>query len=100
LTLLQEEKFFRNVLTYMYDCEKTDVEPSVLQICIFLSGCWMPGGIIPCPGDYLSCAVNAIMMWTFAFIGLYVYGYKSSYPEYFDEELFQKRIAGSGKKSA
>ena len=97
---IMEEKFFRNTLTYLWDCRRAGVEPSPFQLCVFLSACWMPGGLIPCPGDYLSCAVNAIFMWVFAFIGRYVYGYQSSYPEYWDEDLVRKRIAEESKKIA
>ncbi len=90
----------RNTLTYMWDCKRANVDPCPFQLCLFLSNCWMPGGLVPFPGDYASCAVNAIMMWVFAFIAKYLYGYKSSYPEYWDEEVFKKRIAPESKKSA
>lgn len=95
---IMEERFFRNTLTYLWDCHRHGVDPSPLQLCLFLSACWMPGGFIPAPGDYFSCAVDAIFMWIFAFVGYVVFGYRSTYPEYWDEEYVRNRIANDTKK--
>lgn len=82
-----ERRFFHNLLTYFDDCRVQKVEPSLLQICVFTSDCWMPAEIIPgIPGEYLSCFVNSCFMWIGSVIGKYIYGYKRSYPEYFDAE--------------
>jgi mannose-6-phosphate isomerase-like protein (cupin superfamily) len=94
-----EERFFRNTLPYLDDCRKAGVAPSLLQLCIFLADCWMPGDFIPCPGgDYVRCAVNTVFMWVMAFIGLFVYGYRRSYIEYYDPEVSAKRIVEESKK--
>lgn len=89
-----EERFFRNTLTYMDDCRKIGVQPSPLQLCVFLTDCWMPGDFIPCPGgEYVRCAVNALFIWVMAATGVVLYGYKRSYIEYYDPAISQKRIA-------
>ena len=94
-----EERFFRNTLTYLEDCSKHGVAPSLPQLCIFLADCWMPGEFIKCPGgDYVRCAVNALFMWVMAFIGLYVYGYQHSYIEYYDPHVSKKRILAESSK--
>ncbi len=60
----------------------------------------MPGGFVDIPGvgDYVNCMINALMMWTFALIGRWLYGYKASYPEYIDEELARERVAPGSKE--
>lgn len=94
-----EERFFRNTLTYMYDCKKHGVEPSLLQLCIFLADCWMPGEIIPFPGgDYVRCAVNTLFMWVMAAIGIFVFGYQRNYIEYYDPAISKRLIAEQSKK--
>ena len=93
-----EERFFRNVLTYMDDCRKNGVEPSILQLCIFLADAWMPPDLIPFPGDYARCFVNALFMWVMAFIGIVVFGYERSYKEYYDPELSKRRILEESRK--
>ncbi|KAF4550985.1 Hypothetical protein D9617_15g043390 [Elsinoe fawcettii] len=94
-----EERFFRNMLTYLDDCRKAKVEPNLMQICIFLADCWMPPDVIPFPGgDYLRCAVNTLFMWIMAAIGMLLYGYKRSYVEYYDPEFSRRRIMAEGAK--
>lgn len=79
-----ERRFFGNTLTYLNDCRLAGVEPSVLQLCVFLSDCWMPGEFFWVPGgEHVRCLVNAIFMWTMAIIGRLVFGYKGAYPEYY-----------------
>lgn len=96
-----EERFFRNVLPYFWDCRRAGVEPSPLQTCVFLSDCWMPGDIIPCPGgDYVRCLVNTLFMWVMAAIGILLFGYKRSYEEYYDPELSRKRKMEDMKKTS
>ncbi|KAK5166320.1 uncharacterized protein LTR77_008581 [Saxophila tyrrhenica] len=97
---IMEESFFRNTLTYLWDCGRAGVEPSVLQLSVFIVAAWMPADFVQCPGDYLSCFVNTLAMWMFAFIGRFVYGYKSTYPEYWDEEYIRTRIGEESKKAA
>lgn len=89
-----EERFFRNALTYLDDCRKAGVQPSLPQLCLFLADCWMPGDFLPCPGgEYVRCAVNAVFMWVMAAIGMLLFGYKRSYVEYYDPVISKKRIA-------
>ncbi|KAM3417861.1 hypothetical protein BST61_g6081 [Cercospora zeina] len=81
-----ERRFFANTLTYLDDCRLHSVEPSILQLCIFLSDAWMPPNIVPVPrmfGEWTGCFVNACFMWICAFIGRALYGYKGSYEEYY-----------------
>lgn len=99
-----EERFFRNTLTYLDDCRKAKIEPSLLQLCIFLSDCWMPAEVIPAPfagmvGGYISCFYNIILMWTLSLIGQWVYGYKASYTEYYDPKVVRKRIEEESRKA-
>ena len=94
-----EERFFRNALTYLDDCRKAGVAPSLLQLCIFTTDAWMPPDIIPCPGgEYVRCLVNTLFMWVLAFVGYFIYGYKRSYPEYYDPGIVKKRIRKDLKK--
>ncbi|KAF2158395.1 hypothetical protein M409DRAFT_61697 [Zasmidium cellare ATCC 36951] len=82
-----EERFFRNMLTYLDDCRKVEKQPSLLQLCVFLAGAWMPGDILPVPtvaGEYVKCFVNAVFMWVLAAIGWAIFGYRISYKEYYD----------------
>ena len=94
-----EERFFRNVLPYMDDCRKAGVEPSVLQLCVFLADCWTPPDLIPAlGGDYVRCAVNTVFMWMMALVGMVVFGYRRSYVEYYDPEVSKRRIREESKK--
>jgi mannose-6-phosphate isomerase-like protein (cupin superfamily) len=98
-----EEKFFRNTLTYLDDCRRAKVGPSLPQLCIFLSHCWMPGEFIPAPfdgriGGYISCIINTLFMWTLSLIGQWVYGYRASYSEYYDPNALRKRLEQDSKK--
>lgn len=94
-----EERFFRNALTYMDDCRKIGVQPSILQLCVFLADCWMPGDILPCPGgEYVRCAVNAMFMWVMAAIGMLLFGYKRNYIEYYDPAISKERIEQDKRK--
>jgi mannose-6-phosphate isomerase-like protein (cupin superfamily) len=95
-----EERFFRNVLPYMDDCRKVGVAPSLLQLCVFLADCWMPPDLIPVSwaGDYVSCAVNTLLMWAMAFVGVALFGYRRNYVEYYDPEISRRRIAEESRK--
>lgn len=82
-----EESFFRNALTYMDDCRKAGVAPSLLQLCVFCTAGWMAPDIVPVPkvaGEYVRCAVNIVVMWVLALVGWLVFGYRVSYVEYYD----------------
>lgn len=94
-----EERFFRNILTYLDDCRKAKVEPSVLQLCCFLTDCWMPAEFLQPPGgEYLRCFVNTIFMWVACAIGMLFFGYKRSYIEYYDPQISRERISNELKE--
>jgi hypothetical protein len=95
-----EERFFRNVLTYMWDCKRAGVEPGLCQICVFLAGCWMPGEILRVPwiGEYGRCLLNTIFMWTFAAVGLVFLGCRTNYREYYDPEVSRRMMEAERRK--
>lgn len=83
---VMERRFFSNTLTYLDDCRKHKVEPSPLQLCIFLAHSWVPLEFVRIPfiGEYARCAFNTMLMWVLAAIGLLLFGYNASYEEYYD----------------
>lgn len=94
-----ERRFFGNTLTYLNDCRLAGVPPSVLQLCVFLSDCWMPGEFFWVPGgEHVRCLVNALFMWTMAIIGRLVFGYKGAYPEYYVSKVGGEYFKKSGLK--
>lgn len=94
-----ERRFFCNTLTYLDDCRVAGVSPSVLQLCIFLSDCWMPGDFLWVPGgEHVRCLVNALFMWTMAAIGRLVFGYKGAYSEYYAPKVGGEYFKSSSKK--
>lgn len=80
-----EEKFTRNMLCYMWDCKQAGMEPSILQICVFVADAWIAAEVLKVPGGGgpLVCLINSLVTWLAAAIGLLL-GYKKSYPEYYD----------------
>ncbi|KAI7780741.1 hypothetical protein LA080_015638 [Diaporthe eres] len=94
-----ERRFFSNTLTYLDDCRVAGVSPSVLQLCIFLSDCWMPGDFLWVPGgEHVRCLVNALFMWVMAAIGRVVFGYKGAYSEYYVPKVGGEYFKSSSKK--
>jgi len=95
-----EERFFRNSLPYMWDCKRAGVEPSIIQLCVFCLDAWMPVEVIKIPwvGEYVRCAVNTVLLMILAGIGMGLFGYKRSYPEYFDKDAMRKRIDEESRK--
>lgn len=82
-----ERRFFCNALTYLDDCRLAGVAPSLLQLCVFLSDCWMPIDALWVPGgEYVRCLVNTIFTFTMAAVGRVLFGYKGSYAEYHMDE--------------
>ncbi|KAJ4386401.1 hypothetical protein N0V93_009296 [Gnomoniopsis smithogilvyi] len=82
-----ERRFFCNALTYLDDCRLAGTAPSVPQLCVFLSDCWMPGQILWVPGgEYVRCLINTIFMFFMGAIGRWLFGYKESYSEYHTSE--------------
>lgn len=80
-----EERFHRNLLCYMWDCRKAGIEPSILQICVFLVDAWIAADVVKVSGGggIIVCVINTLITWLAAAVGLLL-GYKRSYPEYYD----------------
>lgn len=82
------EKFFRNLYTYLDDCEKPKVAPSLPQLLLFIDSAEaslaFPGpGFIARP---ISWAFGVIFgRWLGSFLG-----YKASYEEYYDPKMAKK----------
>lgn len=81
-----DESFFRNIYSYLDDCQAQDIAPSLPQLLLFLDSgeCslafpgprWLMG--------WLSWGMGVVVgRWW----GGYVLGLKSNYPEYFDPEM-------------
>jgi mannose-6-phosphate isomerase-like protein (cupin superfamily) len=82
-----EMRFFYNVFAYLDDCQRAKMAPSILQLCVFCSHCWMPVDLgIPGP-DFINLFLSTLFMYTASVIGQYVLGYKASYPEYYQREM-------------
>lgn len=93
-----ERRFFSNTLMYMDDCRKVGVEPSILQLSVFLTAAWMPFDVIWVPGgEWFRCLVNMMLMWWMAAVGWIVFGYRASYIEYYDARLWQQGEQKKGK---
>ena len=83
----------------MDDSRKCGVASSMLQLCVSLADCWMPGELISCPGgEYVRCAVNTLFIWIMAAIGRMVFGYRRTYIEYYDLEFSRRRVVADEKK--
>lgn len=79
-----EERFTRNTLCYMWDCQRAGKEPSILQLCIFAADAWIAAEVVKAPvGEFVVCLMNTMITWMMAAIGLLL-GYKRSYIEYYD----------------
>lgn len=84
-------KFFRNIYSYLDDCYTQDVSPSLPQILLMLDSAEISMAF---PGPRwlahpLSWAFGVIVgRW----IGRYLLGYRSSYPEYWDENQEGRKV--------
>ncbi|PPJ57072.1 hypothetical protein CBER1_00550 [Cercospora berteroae] len=82
-----ESRFFRNFFGYLNDCKRAKQAPSIFQLFVFLWSIDVPLAI-PMPfgletlGVYVSWAVMLLVAW----VGHYGLGYKTTYPEYFEEK--------------
>jgi hypothetical protein len=77
---------FRNIYTYLDDCYMQDVEPSLPQLLMMLDSAEVSMAFAWGP-DWLMRSVSyAFGVVVGRWYGGYVLGYKSSYPEYWDEE--------------
>ncbi len=88
-----DEKFFRNLFSYLDDCHKAGVEPSLFQMLLFMHD----GDMSLAIGSAPSGIGKFVGKWVLGYIGGKVIGekllgYKSSYPEYYiDGESEKKR---------
>ncbi|KAK3705814.1 hypothetical protein LTR37_013121 [Vermiconidia calcicola] len=77
-------KFFRNIYTYLDDCWLQDVGPSLPQLLVMLDSAEVSLAI---PGPAWLMRPLSYMMGVVVgrWFGVYVLGYKASYPEYWNE---------------
>jgi len=82
------ERFFRNLYSYLDDCEKQKVSPSLVQLLCFIHSA---GASLALPGPAL---VSQWASWLLGLVvgrfGGWLLGYKSSYPEYYDVKMAKK----------
>jgi len=78
------EKFFRNLYTYLDDCWAQGKSPAIPQLLLFLHSAEVS---LALPGPrWLSHPISyALGLVIGCWFGQYVLGYKASYPEYYDE---------------
>jgi len=84
------ERFFRNLYSYLDDCEKQKVAPSLPQLLLFLDSAEVS---LAFPGPLLLVhwASYALGVVVGRWFGGYVLGYKASYEEYYDSNLAKKK---------
>lgn len=85
------ERFFRNLYSYLEDCTNQGVSPSPPQLLLFLHSAevslafpWGPAWAM----QWVSYSMGLVIG---KFLGQYVLGYKESYPEYYDPEKEGKK---------
>lgn len=79
-----EQRFFRNFFGYHDDCKKSNTAPSFFQLMVFLHSADTPLAL-PLPHEKLGVYVSWLFLVVIAFYGRVVLGYKTSYPEYYEE---------------
>lgn len=81
-----EMRFFYNAFGYMDDCARAKMPLSILQLCVICADAYMPVDLgIPGP-NFINLTVSTIFLFTASAIGKWIFGYKSSYPEYYQKE--------------
>lgn len=84
-----DERFFRNLYSYLDDCDRHGVAPSLPQLLLFLdsseTSLALPGPKLL--SHWVSWALGVVVGRWF---GGYVLGYRSSYPEYYDVKMAKK----------
>lgn len=80
-----EERFFRNILGYLADCHRENIEPSICQMLIFFCHFDMVPGLRIVRWETLNFALNTAITYIGTAIGLLL-GYKSSYDEYYQAQ--------------
>lgn len=80
-----EERFFRNVLGYLADCHREEVEPSICQLLLFFRAFEMVPGLRIARWETLNLVLNTAIMYVGSLIGTLM-GYRSSYNEYYQAQ--------------
>ena len=80
-----EQRFFRNFFGYLDDCKSHKVAPSFFQLMVFLYEADTPLAL-PLPYEWLGVWVSRLFLIAVAFVGHWVLGYRTSYPEYYAEK--------------
>ncbi|KAF2227027.1 hypothetical protein BDZ85DRAFT_230887 [Elsinoe ampelina] len=91
------ERFFRNIYSYLEDCTVQGVSPSLPQLALMLHDA-ETSLAFPGPG-----VVSRWLSWGFGvvvgkWVGEWWLGYRSSYPEYFDEERRARLVQEGGRE--
>lgn len=80
-----EQRFFRNFFGYLDDCKQNKTSPSIFQLFVFLHSADTPLAVPMLFGmETLGVYVSRVLLIVVAYVGLYIMGYKQSYPEYYD----------------
>ena len=80
-----EDRFFRNTLTYFDDCRKAGVQASLFQAAKFVDDMHITMCVCPGPEWFAKWVDLVFTMVIGTVIGGWLLGYKTSYPEYFDD---------------
>lgn len=80
-----EQRFFRNFFGYLDDCKNHKVAPSLFQLIVFLHQADTPLAL-PLPNEWLGIWASRLFLIIMAFLGRWVLGYKTTYPEYYIEK--------------
>ncbi|EME47294.1 hypothetical protein DOTSEDRAFT_69283 [Dothistroma septosporum NZE10] len=83
-------KFFRNIYSYLDDCYLQGASPSLPQLLLFLDSAEISLAL-PGPAWLAQKASYALGVVVGRWLGGYVLGYRSSYPEYWDETLQSRK---------
>ncbi|KAL6912600.1 hypothetical protein FSST1_010360 [Fusarium sambucinum] len=79
-----EQRFFRNFFGYLDDCREARKPPSFFQLMVFLHDGDTPLAV-PMPWEWLGKIASRLLLWSAAFWGRFILGYKTTYPEYYEE---------------
>ncbi|KAJ9156242.1 Kynurenine formamidase [Pleurostoma richardsiae] len=79
-----EQRFFRNFFGYLNDCKRAKTAPSFFQLMVFLESADTPLAV-PLPWHWLGKVASRILLFAAAGWGKWVLGYKTCYPEYYEE---------------
>ncbi|POR38887.1 Kynurenine formamidase [Tolypocladium paradoxum] len=79
-----EQRFFRNFFGYLDDCKTAGTPPSFFQLMVFLHSADTPFAV-SLPWEWMGKMASRLLLWTVAYWGRFVLGYKQNYPEYYEE---------------